>query len=142
MKRIISITPIILSVFALLAFEVLPHHHHGEKVCMEFCVQDHVTHEGCNHGNEVPEKGHDRSCISELKYTASRVNDETQCKVSSCKDCHDNHMQLLSVHFLTITLPDFEGEYFCPPKRYSISFCKSIEVSQSHGLRAPPAIFS
>lgn len=146
MKRIISITSIAISVFVLLMFAILPHHHHEGAACimMEFCEWDNTVNDEHTHHSEVPNEGHNESCIFESKYIVSNFNNEIKCKASSCKDYNHNHIQLFSVYFLAEDLLNFDTGNFCLSTEYgeSISFYKLAEANQFHGLRAPPAILS
>jgi hypothetical protein len=146
MKRKISILSIAVSVLVLLVFAILPHHHHEEMACliMEFCEQDDAVNDEHTHHNEAPEEGHNGSCISESEYIVSNFNDETKCKVSSCKDYNHNHILFFPVYFLVADLLNFDIGKSCPKTEYGeyISFYKSAEATQFHGLRAPPAILT
>lgn len=146
MKRKISILSIAVSVLVLLVFAILPHHHHEEMACliMEFCEQDDAVNDEHTHHNEAPEEGHNGSCISESEYIVSNFNDETKCKVSSCKGYNHNHILFFPVYFLVADLLNFDIGKSCPKTEYGeyISFYKSAEATQFHGLRAPPAILS
>jgi hypothetical protein len=144
-KRIISISLIAISTLVLLLFIILPHHHEG-GVCiiMEYCEQDNAINDEHTHHSGATNGRHSESCIAESDFILPYFNDEIKCKVFSCKGYNHNHIYLFSVYFLVADFFNFDiddsftgigyGEY--------ISFHKSAEANQFHGLRAPPITLS
>ncbi len=146
MKRKISILSVAISVLVLLVFAILPHHHHEDWACviMELCEQDNPVNDEHTHHNEASEEGHNGSCISESEYIVNNFNDETKCKVFSCKDDNHSHILFFPIYFLVADSLNFDIGKSCPKTEYGeyISFYKSAEATQFHSLRAPPAILS
>ncbi|KAA6322231.1 hypothetical protein EZS27_028203 [termite gut metagenome] len=141
LKRIVSISFLAGATLLLLAFMILPHHHHyGGMVCyfMERCEQDgdindeHTYH----HVNDID---HHDCCIAEINYIVPSTYNDIKCKVFSCNNDH------CLIHLFPV--PCFPtGSDICNidllAVKYGygevVSFYKFTDVSQNHGLRAPP----
>jgi len=143
LKNRCSISAIVLSTILFLVFASIPHHHHGGTACIiiELCEQDNaINDEHAHHSDTDNGTNHNETCIAESKFIISTSIDETKYKVS------DNHNDTISfpVFFFAGNLFDYSLENSLIGFDYGehILNYKSTEASQSHGLRAPPSIFS
>lgn len=124
---------------------IVPHHHHEGLVCvvMEICEQDNqVNDEHTEHSDLPSDSEHEKSCVGESEYTAPRAANEIKCKISSCQNHDFTH--LFPIFFLAADILSFDTGTSTSDFKYGeyISFYKSSEASQFHGLRAPPFIIS
>ncbi|WP_298648903.1 DUF6769 family protein [uncultured Proteiniphilum sp.] len=146
MKKKVAISFIVLSVLIVLVSGTIPHHHHGNGAMCFFMAH-------CENNNSTDDKHtsqnthtchHETTCIAEANYY---INPESKVKIKapSCDNCDNpGHIHLFPLFYLvsdfliypaynTYTKPKY-GEY--------ILFYTSAEVSQFHGLRAPPFTLS
>lgn len=140
LKQKLSISFLSVAVFMLMVIAVVPHHHHSEMAClvMERCEQDRALNDE-HTGHHSDNKMAHNSCISEIGYIAQQSDNETKCKVSSCNN--HNHIHLFPAFYLLADFLIYNNVAYSAPKpnlgEY-LSFYKSAEISQFHGLRAPP----
>ncbi|MCD7976834.1 MAG: hypothetical protein LUG51_06640 [Tannerellaceae bacterium] len=140
MKRILTISCMLLATLVVIVFAVFPHHHHGGVACMVMDVcdsQDPINEEHPHHHHAGDMEHHNHLCISGTEFINETTKEEVKCKVCVCHNCtHTHHLPIL---FL---LPDFliyeEISVAKPEYGEFIVFYKSIDASQTHGLRAPP----
>lgn len=145
MKRIISITFVTISIFVLLVFAILPHHHHKEKICemLGACKQySAVNYEHTDH-KKIPKKRHNTYCISELRFVVPNFNNKIKSGALLCEYDYCNDIYIFDISFLTSDFFNFNTGNLClnrEQKEY-ICFYKHLDLAQFYGLRAPPAIF-
>jgi hypothetical protein len=147
MKRAFSILFITISTIVLLAFTIIPHHHHKGQVCfvMEFCEHDGVINVEHAHHHDIPEEHNTESCVIESGLTVLYFENNTKCCISSHYDYCNDHIHLSPILFLIADLNNFDIDdpfakiYYGD---YIPLFYNSAEANHFHGLRAPPAILS
>lgn len=89
-------------------------------------------------------KRHDTTCIAEANYYINPGN-KVKIKAPSCDNCDNpGHIHLFPLLYL---VSDFliypaHNTYTKPKQGEYILFYTSAEVSQFHGLRAPPFVLS
>jgi hypothetical protein len=140
LKQTVSISFLAGATLLLLAFMVFPHHHHyGGVVCyvVERCEQDgNINDEHTCHHDDI---NHHDCCIAEINYIVPSTYNDIKCKVFSRNNDH------CLIHlFPALCFPT--GSDICNidllAVKYGygevVSFYKSTDVSQNHGLRAPP----
>ncbi len=143
MKRNCSISVIALSILLFLLFATIPHHHHGRIACViiELCEEDNTINDEHTHHSETDsKKNHDESCIAESEFTIPSSIDEIKSKLSP----NHNNTTLFPVLFLAGDLINHvlaESGIKSDYEEHILTY-KSIDASQSHGLRAPPFSFS
>lgn len=136
-KRIISLTILLLAGFIMLAHDVVPHHHHEDTVCF--------THQSCSdhqdHEHELPLQQSDTTdeCCPlgvKLIYTVNPNTIECPGCVSEEKPFKFNNF------FLTASVTPLLYLFNPLPYRQHPPVTEGCpkRVSLSYGLRAPPAI--
>ncbi|KAA6346888.1 hypothetical protein EZS27_005631 [termite gut metagenome] len=141
LKRTVSISCLAGATLLLLAFMIFPHHHHyGGWVCyvMERCEQDGDINDEhtCHHAND---SNHHDCCIAEIHYIVPSTYNDIKCKVFSCNDNH------CLIHLFPVLCFPMDSN-ICSIDLFAVkygfgevvSFYKFTDVSQNHGLRAPP----
>jgi len=129
MKRTLSISFLTAAMCVLLLLKVMPHHHHGEAVCLEAAERCAHTEDGHQHVH----------CIADAEYVTCE-NHETHGKVYSCTQPHHFHFGPLSA-----IVPAFADAYAAlfAATRYKYGIFISPDAHglncTPHGLRAPPA---
>jgi hypothetical protein len=143
LKRKVSISFITTAVVMLLFLAVVPHHHHERVACivMERCEQDHAINDEHTSHHADGNMQHEL-CFTETGYIVPQVNNEIKCKVSFCG--HHNHIHLFPVLYLFADFLIYNAAYSSPKPDHGeyVSFYKSAEPSQFHGVRAPPYLLS
>jgi hypothetical protein len=140
LKKRLSISLVSLAALMVLVMNVLPHHHHGDSVCvvMEHCEKDDSAGGGhADHSDDMTDHG--KECVFEtVVATITQTDSESRCKVSACGDPY--HVHLFHVLYIVAeVLPDpAETPDFKPDHGEYVSFYTSAEASRFHGLRAPP----
>lgn len=136
MKRIISIAFLSISVFTLLIFNVLPHHHHDNEVCLALEYFEHDCDDcSCQH------EDHHEACIAGVKYISSRLSDKIKCTVSSDNNHSSDKFSAFTQHFIAPDLFNFKKNHVFLKTEYGehVSFHQSATVTQVHCLRGPPS---
>jgi len=143
LKRKCSISAIAVSTVLFLILAVIPHHHHRGVACVviEQCEQDNAVNDEHTHHNDTDDgESHNGICIVESEFITPSSLDETKSKVF--ENLNDNTSlflilflagDLFNSHLANLFIESDYGEYIL---NYT-----SVEASQSHSLRAPPAIF-
>jgi hypothetical protein len=150
MRRVFSISVITLAVFTLLVSVIVPHHHHGNMVCI---VASHCEHE-CNDagyacGGDCRHHQHDNDnkdgmpfnihCIAKANYV---VSNQSEVRNKLCANNGDNHNpHFVPVSLYLVDLYDTETKIIYLTKhRYKDknTFFESQNVNRINGLRAPP----
>lgn len=142
MKRKCSISVIAVSIILFLILAVVPHHHHRGIACIviELCEQDNaVNDEHTHHSDTDGEEAHDENCIAESKFTIPSSVDETKYKHSTDHNDTSSFPLFLAGYLFNYCLESsfIESDY----GKHILNYL-SAEISQSHGLRAPPTILS
>jgi hypothetical protein len=150
LKRIVFIIMVVAATFQYLLLVVVPHHHHGGIACMmeDICACDgyagdeHSDHTSHHHASDDTDHS---ECVGETKFVLSSVDDGIKCNFTTC-DHHRYHSHFLCALHLFAGFLSNEAEATTSAKPfwddYLASHYKSIEVSQSQGLRAPPFTIS
>lgn len=123
----------VLSVFVLLVAPFIPHHHHSGVACavIERCEQDETYNdEHTNHAGDVEKT----SCVEDATYLASQSN--------PFGDFNNAHLFPILISTLNIFLSGNDDVEIRLPYGEFLIFYKSLEISGSNGLRAPPCIFA
>jgi hypothetical protein len=144
-KRIISLSFIVLSTLLLLICTVIPHHHHGQVPCfgVEHCEEDTPFDGGDAHPHSAPD-GDDETCVLESKYIVSSPHRVMKPDVSYNREYGHGHIYLFPVYYLAagcVNCGTGDSSLTAEYGGYLI-FYKSAEAVRVRGLRAPPAIFS
>jgi hypothetical protein len=153
MRRVFSISVIALAVITLLVSVIVPHHHHGNMVCI---VASHCEHECNNAGydcegdfSDCRHHQHDNdnkdgqpfhnNCIARANYV---VSDQSEVKYKLRTNDEDNHNPHFAPVFLYLTdLYDTAAKIvYLTKHRYRDkgTFPESANVNRINGLRAPP----
>lgn len=134
LKKIISIISITLATLALVAFAVVPHHHHADGVpCVVISHCDDDRGDSCTEGHH---HASDKLCSVTASYIISETNHNDRCKVVSC--CHD--FQHLDVSFITIDVTSVEPIEVAITHNWRDFLDTDYQsfAALSMGLRAPP----
>ncbi|MDR2026671.1 MAG: hypothetical protein LBQ01_03820 [Prevotellaceae bacterium] len=146
MKRIFSILFNTLAVITLLVSVSVPHHHHGETVCI---TANHCEH-GCGdeaHDDEKYSSHHhddretsDANCVAKASYVVSDQSELINKIRPYDQYIHDIHF--IPVFLGLVTLYNTTGaKFICLTKyryRKKIFFRELDSVNLINGLRAPP----
>lgn len=140
-KRKISFLFLLLANIVILAHVLIPHHHHGEHLCLGN-TECHTHSAACQH--EETGDGH--------HHDGKTTDDCCQLKQITALPANVNR-QDYNIHKSTI--PAFDGNYFLLPKSIAglagplvsaspyvlpgTSRIKPSFLTNIHGLRAPPA---
>lgn len=123
----------VLSVFVLLIAPFIPHHHHSGVACavIERCEQDETYNdEHTDHAGDVEKT----SCIEDAKYLVSQSG--------SLGDFNSTHLFPILISTLNIFLCSDDDVEIKLSYGEFLVFYKSLEISRSNGLRAPPSILA
>jgi len=142
LKRYLSISFTLLATIALTVSAVLPHHHHEGLVCMitEVCDNhDDLDDEHTSHHQADDMNHRNHNCVSESDIFLSSSKEESTCKYCVCHRC--DHIHHFPVHYLLVDFLIYEELPVSKPDygEFIVSY-KSIDASQTHGLRAPPCL--
>jgi len=144
-KRVISISFIVISTLLLLVYTIIPHHHHEISPCfvIEFCEEDNTINDEHTY-HHIPD-GNTESCTADFEYIVRPFSDTIKSNVSYFEDY--GHTFLFPIHFLIADFLHHEIEDSFSKTEYGeygeyINFYKSAEANQFHGLRAPPYFLS
>ena len=128
----------------LVAHIAIPHHHHGNvEICFfhTHCkdskeAHHHEQHDTHNHEHEGNPLS-DKCCIIDHVYFASHNNIKIACRAHTNCDCGQMLYALISK---TLSIQDFvdDTEIHFRQNPYAPLFYSEF-ISQSNGLRAPPA---
>lgn len=132
MNRNSHIAIMVLSVLLLIA-PYIPHHHHRGVACavIERCEQDETYNdEHTDHAGDAE----DTSCVEDAKYLVSQS--------SSLGDFNNTHLFPILISTLNIVLCGVDDVEIRLPYGELLIFYKSLEISRSNGLRAPPYILA
>lgn len=132
-KKLKVILPLYLAGMIMLAFAVLPHHHHKEVICFTptHCTETAET-ENHRHDSDIPHEG----CVRQLFQT------QVTRSLSLSDNCPDGHCH----HFiapLTLSSLIFEilsldaGNYILPDTAYREKLHAILRTTDLAG-RAPP----
>ncbi len=123
MKRLLSISFVCAAIAMMVSASVVPHHHHGDGVCIN---PDH----GHCHGQE-------EGCVAELEYT-DRCERREGCGCEACGHVWHSHFIAYVCPDNDMAAPDGpeteEADIGTPPILYH-----SVYARTGCGLRAPPA---
>lgn len=110
---------------------------------MEHCEEDNVFNDGRTHHHNTHD-GNNETCILESKYIVSSFNDDIKPKILYNKDYGHDHIYLFPVYYLVASCVNYSAgdSFFNTEYGEYITFYRSAEVTQFHGLRAPPFILS
>jgi hypothetical protein len=143
-------TFVVVATFQYLLLVVVPHHHHRGIACMmeDICAcegnADDEEHEHTPHHHSSDDAGHS-GCAGETEFVLSPSEEGIKGYFTTC-DHHHDHAHFLCVLHLFAGFLSNEAEATTSVKPfwddYLVSHYKSIEVSQSQGLRAPPFFIS
>ena len=133
-KKLKVILPLYLAGIIMLAFAVLPHHHHSELICFTpaQCTESTETATSHDHDSNLPHEG----CVRHLFQT------QVTRSLSLSDDCPDGHCH----HFtapLILTSLIFEllsldaGNYILPDTAYREKLHAILRTNDLAG-RAPP----
>jgi hypothetical protein len=152
MKRILSIAVVTVAIIAVITSVIVPHHHHGDAVCI---ATHHCDHDCGDDGHSCDGNSSDCSrhhhaadncpfdnngCIAKATYVVSdRI--EVKCNVRSL-DVHNNNNDYFVPVFTLFANPyDTEAKFAHLSKlRYKEKpiFRETGNVNRINGLRAPP----
>ncbi|MDR3235760.1 MAG: hypothetical protein LBT48_03420 [Prevotellaceae bacterium] len=107
----------------------MPHHHHGEAVCV-------ADTEQCPHTEDEHRHVH---CIADTEYVTCE-NHETHCKTYCCAQPH--HVHFIPVIAAVLTFADAYALPLAATRYKHGTFVSSGargSIATPHGLRAPPA---
>ncbi|SFL27713.1 hypothetical protein SAMN05216357_11717 [Porphyromonadaceae bacterium KH3CP3RA] len=146
LKKKIAISSVVLAILIVLVSGTIPHHHHDNgAICF------HVTHGENDNSTDNEHTGknshschHDVTCIAKTNYYFSPEN-KVKIKTPSCDNCDDpGHTHLFPLLYLVsdFLIHPAYNTYTKPKQGEYILFYTSAEVSQFHGLRAPPFVLS
>lgn len=146
MKQVIFTIFMTITAIVLLLSSVLPHHHHGDRVCyaLESCELDHSFNDGHTHHHDNNDEHHEGSCIADFKYIVGESHNDTKCGISDFSDFNPDQTFYLPLLYLVAEINNLtssdtiSGGFF---RRHLLEY-KSPDYSQFHGLRAPPSFFS
>lgn len=138
MKRLFSISSVSIALLLIMAFSIVPHHHHVVKEvwCMEMCTEE-IAHNDRNTTHDSPEKEphHDSNCVTKAQYTApSKV-----LKGNPVFEDGDN-LYLFNCVSLLISYIVFSPEYSIiqTASFRDVVPYESAPLGLCCGLRAPP----
>lgn len=132
-KKLKIILPLYLAGMIMLAFAVLPHHHHKEVICFTpaHCMETAET-ENHRHDSDIPHEG----CVRQLFQT------QVTRSLSLSDDCPDGHchhfiapLALSSLIFEILSLD--AGNYILPDTAYREKLHAILRTTDLAG-RAPP----
>ena len=142
MKKAIALSFILLANMIILAHAVVPHHDHDDMTICFFgshCDDCNVTH---NPTECETHTHHDHTC-SDKCCTIDNIFDPTDNKAKAIYHIHANCDCWQTLYFLTLNIVDIQDciddtllLFLHAPY---IDTCHTDYVSQSLGLRAPPA---
>lgn len=135
LKKITAILFLSFASMIILAFAVIPHHHHQDYICFNSLhCEGHPSSEQHSHDGE--QDGHEHSCVKNLFQTQiSRI----QSSVHSCDDGRCFHFiqtLFLSSDILSL-LSQKADETLMPPSYYKEKLHSACYISDFSG-RAPP----
>jgi hypothetical protein len=140
-KRIFSLTILLLAAFIMLAHEVVPHHHHEDTVCF--------THQSCNdHQDQDQDQDHaqqshqpgipDQCCPLGVKLIFTIHQTSFECP-GCLKD--EKPFKLNSFYLSAAVIPLLD--LFNPPPLHPhplLSQGCPLSLAYCNGLRAPPVV--
>lgn len=116
-----------LAIFIILAAPLIPHHHHGLRICVEkeLCLEDHTYNDShTDHGNQS--QGDHDICNNERQYTENKTTIGFKNIVADF------------VFIFTDTLFSEDTSETDYSYNLYIVRCKSVQYVSHNGLRAPP----
>ena len=132
-KKLKVILPLYLAGMIMLAFAVLPHHHHKEVICFTpaHCTETAET-ENHRHDSDIPHEG----CVRQLFQT------QVTRSLSLSDDCPDGHchhfIALLTLSSLIFEILSLDaGNYILPDTAYREKLHAILRTTDLAG-RAPP----
>ena len=142
LKRIVCFTVLWLSNIILLLHAAVPHHYHEDTgICfVSHCKDSKETHrhENCDLQNHRHEGNHSQD-VCNVENAYFRANDNTKCECCPYVNCKCEQWQYeLIDNYFDAQYFDYSVETALQPELYSFFF-HSEYISQSLGLRAPPA---
>lgn len=144
MKKYLSISLTSVATLIILLSAVIPHHHHGERVCiiMDLCdVLDGFDSAHENHGGNDDIED-DKTCVFEKEYLTSSPHDDLVFKIGANDDQPSlSHFLLFYINenrlkkYISRFGSQVNYEEYIDPHGFSfLEFCK--------GLRSPPLSIS
>lgn len=134
MRKLLCILFLIIATVSYIAVTAIPHHHHGDKICMaiELCgedgnVNDNHTH---HHGDSNDKSNTDGYCPLNAKDIAATSKSLYKC---SC-DIHNPVFATVT----TVVIFSFDNEIPVTYNPYVQPFYKSPQTYAVSSLRAPP----
>mgnify|MGYP006869365836 FL=1 len=123
----------------LLVLTIVPHHHHDGVACikMERCEKDNlVNDEHTGHAENDMTQG--KSCTIETDFVIPQTDNGIKCSVSSSNN--PDHIQFFPILYLIADFLLYPAQTIDLKPEYEehLLLYISAEVSQFHGLRAPP----
>ena len=139
MRKKLSIFFIGLASLVVLIIGIMPHHHHNKGMA---CLMAKHCHE-----NAPADKEHTHSeptCIAKT-FFLSGAELRLKHRYSLCEECHDpHHIHVFPILFAVADLLLHPTDDLSADPEYGeyLVFYTPSEARPSHGLRAPPFIFS
>ena len=145
MKRTIAISLLFLANLVLMAVTVVPHHHHGDLICLigSHCHHGH-DHSCCHHDTQPAdtEQEHDHSagasCCHVGEWLLSDVESAHRHQhYCYCTTCHGGHVWLVAI--FSVFFEPFLQPVALPFRQTSTDpIVLQTFAGRIHGLRAPP----
>ena len=142
-KKTVALSFLFLANAILLAHIAIPHHHHEgeESICLfdTHCQDSKEAHKHEQHGTHEREGNpSDRKCcIIDNAYTLANNNVKTTCHIHKNCNCGQTLYTLISNSLNTQDFVNYKVIHFRQKPYVPLFYIEFI--SQSNGLRAPPA---
>jgi len=143
MKRFFSILCIVFAVVILQITAIIPHHHHGDIICIELSHCGRECDEGCSsdcrHHHDNEDNAPDVNCTVKTAFVVSETQSEIKYK-ARINDGYNHNFHFIPVFLFLSDYFNADTEFVCSKYRHGegIFLYTSVNVNCTNGLRAPP----